>query len=103
MESIKLKKSNYRKFILKGSLALEHYYENNNEFSDLYANYNEKLKKYYALPTKDEINIKNMAEELKTLIIKLGQEKFTFYEDGDVLYNYNKTKKGDENNGKGWK
>ena len=77
MESIKLKKSNYRKFILKGSLALEHYYENNNEYSDLYANYNEKLKKYYALPTKDEINIKNT--------VRVSMYFYNNFEDVDKL------------------
>ena len=37
-----------------------------------------------------------MFKELKALIIKLREENFTFYEDGDVLYNYNKVKKGNE-------
>lgn len=93
MDNIKLEKSNYGKFILKGSLAVEHYYEMNDDNSDLFDDYNKKLKEYYALSVKDENSIENMFKELKALIIKLGEENFTFYEDGDILYNYNKVKK----------
>lgn len=96
MDNIKLEKSNYGKFILKGSLAVEHYYEMNDDNSDLLDDYNKKLKEYYALSVKDENSMENMFKELKVLIIKLGEENFTFYEDGDVLYNYNKVKKVDE-------
>ena len=48
MDNIKLEKSNYGKFILKGSLAVEHYYEMNDDNSDLFDDYNKKLKEYYA-------------------------------------------------------
>ena len=40
MDNIKLEKSNYGKFILKGSLAVEHYYEMNDDNSDLLDDYN---------------------------------------------------------------
>ena len=46
---------NKRKFILKGSLALEGYFEvyGNNKIN-LLKEYNEKLRKYYALKEKDK-------------------------------------------------
>ena len=53
------------------------------------------LSLFLLLSVKDKNSIENMFKELKALIIKLGEENFTFYEDGDVLYNYNKVKKGD--------
>ena len=57
---------NKRKFILKGSIALEGYFEvyGNNKIN-LLKEYNEKLRKYYALKEKDKESVDNMYKELK--------------------------------------
>ena len=68
---------NKRKFILKGSLALEWYFEvyGNNKIN-LLKEYNEKLRKYYALKEKDKESVDYMYKELKTLINNLDKEHF---------------------------
>lgn len=48
-----MERFNKRKFILKGSLALEGYFEvHDNNKINLLKKYNEKLRKYYALKEK---------------------------------------------------
>lgn len=41
--------NNYDKFIFKGSLALESYYDNTHENKSLFDSFNDKLKKYRSL------------------------------------------------------
>lgn len=90
-----MERFNKRKFILKGSLALEGYFEvHGNDKINLLKEYNEKLRKYYVLKEKDKEIVDYMYKELKTLINKLGKEHFLIYEDGDVNYIY----PGKENN-----
>lgn len=84
-----MERFNKRKFILKGSLALEGYFEVYcNDKINLLKEYNEKLRKYYALKEKDKESVDYMYKELKTLINNLGKEHFLIYEDGDVEYIY---------------
>ena len=84
-----MERFNKQKFILKGSLALEGYFEvNGNDKINLLKEYNEKLRKYYALKEKDKESVDYMYKELKTLINNLGKEHFLIYEDGDVEYIY---------------
>ena len=57
MKNIELNTNCYDKFIFKGSLALECYYDlddNSNSYIELFNNFNEKLKEYRALLVKDE-------------------------------------------------
>lgn len=84
-----MERFNKRKFILKGSLALEEYFEvYGNDKINLYNEYCKKLRKYYDLKEKDKKSIDYMYKELKTLINNLGKEHFLIYEDGDVNYIY---------------
>lgn len=84
-----MEKFNKRKFILKGSLALEGYFEvYGNDKINLYNEYCKKLRKYYDLKEKDKESVDYMYKELKTLINMLGKEHFLIYEDGDVKYIY---------------
>ena len=84
-----MERFNKRKFILKGSLALEGYFEvHGNDKINLLKEYNEKLRKYYVLKKKDKEIVDYMYKELKTLINNLGKEHFLIYENGDVNYIY---------------
>ena len=90
-----MEKFDRRRFILKGSLALEGYFEvYGNDKINLLKEYNEKLRKYYALKEKDKESVDYMYKELKNLINILGKEHFLIYEDGDVEYIY----PGEKNN-----
>ena len=96
MKNIKVKTSSYDKFILKGSLALECYFDMNSEknnYIELFDVFNKKLKQYRMLCTKDEKSKENIVQELKSIIIELGKENFLIYEDGDVEYNCYNNKK----------
>ena len=86
LKNMKILKSNYDKFIFKGSLALELYSDMNGN-KEILNNFNDKLKHYRALPIKGEKSKETIVKELITIINKLGQEKFIIYEDGDVEYN----------------
>ena len=72
-----MEKFNKRRFILKGSLALEGYFEvYGNDKINLYNEYYKKLRKYYDLKEKDKKSVDYMYKELKTLINNLGKEHF---------------------------
>lgn len=86
-----IKKKNYEKFIFKGSLALEFYFDINKDNIELYHNFINKLKKYRKLETKDDKSKENIVKELIAIIEELGPESFTIYNDGDIEYNYQKT------------
>lgn len=82
-----MEKFDRRKFIFKGSLALEGYFEvYGNGKINLLKEYNEKLRKYYALKEKDKKSIDYMYKELKNLINMLGKENFSIDEDGYIEY-----------------
>lgn len=84
-----MERFNKRRFILKGSLTIEGYFEvYGNDKINLYNEYYKKLRKYYDLKEKDKKSIDYMYKELKTLINNLGKEHFLIYEDGDVEYIY---------------
>ena len=84
-----MEKFNKRRFILKGSLTIEGYFEvYGNDKINLYNEYYKKLRKYYDLKEKDKKSVDYMYKELKTLINILGKEHFLIYEDGDVEYIY---------------
>ena len=84
-----MEKFNKRRFILKGSLTIEGYFEvYGNDKINLYNEYYKKLRKYYDLKEKDKESVDYMYKELKTLINILGKEHFLIYEDGDVEYIY---------------
>ena len=90
MENIKLKASSYDKFIFKGSLALEYYFDvntNKDNYIKLFNDFNKKLKEYRMLSIKDEKSKENIVQEIKSIILKIGKENFIIYEDGDVEYN----------------
>lgn len=90
MENIELKASSYDKFIFKGSLALEYYFDINNtkdNYIKLFNDFNKELKKYRMLSINDEKSKENIVQKIKSIILKLGKENFIIYEDGDVEYN----------------
>ena len=99
MKNIKLETSCYDKFIFKGSLALECYFdlnENGNNYIELFNDFNKKLKEYRMLSVKDEKSKENIVHELKSIIIQLGTENFIIYKDGDIEYNSYRIRKEDE-------
>ena len=99
MKNIKLETSCYDKFIFKGSLALECYFdlnENGNNYIELFNDFNKKLKEYRMLSVKDEKSKENIVQELKSIIIQLGTENFIIYKDGDIEYNSYRIRKEDE-------
>lgn len=72
-----MEKFNKRRFILKGSLTIEGYFEvYGNDKINLYNEYYKKLRKYYDLKEKDKKSVDYMYKELKTLINILGKEHF---------------------------
>lgn len=86
---MRITSKNYDKFILKGSLALEMYYDVNiNEDREKYIIFNEKLSKYRSLRGKNLKDKENMVEYLVRFIENLGIDKFIIYDDGDVEYNF---------------
>ncbi len=96
MENIKIEKNNYDKFIFKGSLALEGYFDFNDNDIELYNAFNKKLKDYRKLSIKDDKSKENIVQELISIINKLGKDNFIIYNDGDIEYNFSKTVRGDE-------
>lgn len=97
-----INKNNYDKFIFKGALALESYYDDTHENKDLFDNFNHKLKEYRLLCEKTDKDKELIVNDLLSTIKKIGKENFVIYEDGDVEYNYT-IDKGDEINAEGWK
>ena len=87
---ISIKKKNYDKFIFKGSLALEFYFDINNDNIDLYHNFINNLKKYRKLEIKDDKSKENFVKELTVIIEEFGLENFTIYNNGDIEYNFQK-------------
>ena len=72
-----MEKFNKRRFILKGSLTIEGYFEvYGNDKINLYNEYYKKLRKYYDLKEKDKKGVDYMYKELKTLINNLDKEHF---------------------------
>lgn len=99
MKNIKLETDCYDKFIFKGSLALECYFDldkNGNNYIELFNEFNKKLKEYRMLYVKDEKSKEAIVQELKSIIIQLGTENFIIYKDGDVEYNTYKKRREDE-------
>lgn len=92
-----IKKENYDKFIFKGSLALESYFDDNNENLKLFDNFNKKLIKYRSIKNKKTTDSEKIVKELLAILEKIGKEKFIIYDDGDIEYIY-KNKKGDDSN-----
>lgn len=95
MERITLKKNSYNKFIFKGSLALESYYDDTHKNKQLFDDFNDKLKKYRSLHEKTNEAKENIVNELLSTIEQIGEENFIIYDDGDVEYNYTIRKRSD--------
>ncbi len=91
-------KNNYNKFIFKGSLALESYFDNNDDNKEIFDEFNNKLKEYRLLSQKDESSKELIVNELLLIFEKIGKDNFIIYDDGDVEYNYNNFTNGDEYN-----
>lgn len=80
---------NFDKFIFKGSLALESYYDDTKKNKELFDSFNEKLAKYRLLNVKKETDKISIVNDLMSIINNIGEEKFIIYEDGDIEYKYN--------------
>lgn len=87
-----IEKRNYDKFIFKGSLALESYFDENNKNSELFTDFNNKLAKYRSLQNKSINDTETIVRELLSIINKIGNENFIIYEDGDIEYIYKNMK-----------
>ena len=86
--------NNYGKLIFKGSLALECYYDDTSENKELIDSFNNELRHYRSLDVVTDSDKERVANIVLETIEKIGKEKFTIYEDGDVEYNYGE--EGDE-------
>lgn len=88
-DEIKLDKNCYDKFIFRGALALESYFDfngNRNKYMNLFKNFCNNLRKYRALQVRDEESKEKIVNELKSIIITLGKENFSIDEDGYIEY-----------------
>ena len=83
-----INENNRDKFIFKGSLALESYFDNTHENKKLFDSFNNKLKKYRLLQEKSDNDKESIVNGLLSTFEHIGEEKFIMYEDGDVEYNY---------------
>lgn len=92
-----INKDNYDKFIFKGSLALESYFDEMNNNISLFDEFNNKLKEYRSKNEKNEQDKEIIVNELLSIIEKLGKDKFILYDDGDVEYNYKNKEKEERN------
>ena len=90
-------KKNYEKFIFKGALALECYFDATNENQELFDEFNKKLKDYRSLDEKTAKDKEYIVNILLSTFKKIGQDYFLIYEDGDVEYNYKTKKRNDSN------
>ena len=88
MNKYLINKNNYDKFIFKGSLALESYYDNTHENKELFNALNKRLKEYRSLYEKNDSDKESIVNDLISTLEQIGKEKFVIYEDGDVEYNY---------------
>ena len=86
MDNLLIKSENFDKFIFKGSLALEAYFDNNCTNKEIFDDFNSKLRNYRQLDEKQEIDKETIVNELILIIEKLGIDKFIIYNDGDVEY-----------------
>ena len=89
MSNIIINDKNFDKFIFKGSLALESYYDYTNINKDIIDEFYFKLNEYRKLTEKNKENKEYIVNELINVIEKLGIKNFTIYNDGDIEYNYN--------------
>lgn len=90
MDQIRINKENYEKFILKGSLALESYFDINNNNKEIYDAFNKKLIDYRNLEIKSEESKEKIVEDLISVIEKIGIDNFIVYDDGDIVFRYEK-------------
>lgn len=88
MNNFLINKNHYDKFIFKGSLALESYYDATNENKELFDNFNKDLNNYRLLNKKNDVDKKVIVNKLISTIEKIGKEKFIIYEDGDIEYRW---------------
>lgn len=89
MSNIIINDKNFDKFIFKGSLALESYYDYTNINKDIIDKFYFKLNEYRKLTEKSKENKEYIVNELINVIEKLGIKNFTIYNDGNIEYNYN--------------
>ena len=89
MNNIEINKCDADKFIFKGSLALELYYDYTNINKDIIDEFYFKLNEYRKLTEKNKENKEYIVNELINVIEKLRIKNFTIYNDGDIEYNYN--------------
>ena len=86
MNNLLIKNENFDKFIFKGSLALEAYFDNNRTGKEIFDDFNIKLRNYRQLAEKQETDKQKLVNELILIIEKFGIDKFIIYDDGDVEY-----------------
>mgnify|MGYP004532085971 FL=1 len=86
MNNLLIKNENFDKFIFKGSLALEAYFDNNHTGKEIFDDFNIKLRNYRQLAEKQETDKQKLVNELILIIEKFGIDKFIIYDDGDVEY-----------------
>ena len=90
MNNFSINKNYYDKFIFKGSLALESYYDVTGENKKMFDDFNKNLKIYRLLNNKNDSDREAIVNKLISTIKKIGKDKFIIYEDGDVEYKFEK-------------
>lgn len=92
-----INKINFDRFIFKGSLALESYFDDTNDNIELFDEFNKKLDKYRSLNDKTDNDRELIVNELLSILNKIGIDKFIIYDDGDIEY-IDKKMEGDDFN-----
>ena len=82
-----INENNYDRFIFKGSLALESYYDDTNDNLELFDGFNKKLTEYRLKNEKSISDKEFIVNNLISVFEQIGKDKFKIYEDGDVEYN----------------
>ena len=86
---MKIKKEDYQRFLVSGSLAIETYCDLNNidtHENEQISNFFAKMKEYYDLSRK-RIEIRDEAvEDLIDLINNIGEDKFSINDNGEIGY-----------------
>ena len=89
MKEIKIDKSYYGVFIFRGDLAIECYFDidnNKDKYIELYKQFCKDINKYRKLTIKDEESTEKIVNEIKSIVTTLGKENFKVYEDRYIEY-----------------
>ena len=92
-EIVKIIESNYDRFILLGTLAIETFNDINNEFKIKYNECCKKVSEYRNNTNKTIADKKTISNEILATMECMGLDYFIFYNDGEVNCDVSKLRK----------